>query len=176
MEDLLRKPQPPHQHSIWTMSTQKGDLSRKPQKPQQRQPKKNQREEMLCRSRKKTKMKRSSKETMRSEVSLRRAKHRERRKTLTERIEQEDQKTNQTRKGAKRRENIQQILEEFRSIKSISCIKYGRKITLIPKVKNDSGETITSRKGIANVFGELPKLSLEKKHKSLKTWKQKRTE
>ena len=27
--------------------------------------------------------------------------------------------------------------------------------TLIPKVKNDEGETITSRKGVANVFGEF---------------------
>ena len=31
----------------------------------------------------------------------------------------------------------------------------GRKGTLIPKVKNGKGETITSRKGIANVFGEF---------------------
>ena len=30
-----------------------------------------------------------------------------------------------------------------------------RATTLIPKVKNDKGETITSRKGIANVFGEI---------------------
>ena len=29
------------------------------------------------------------------------------------------------------------------------------KRTLTPKVKNDDGETITSRKGIANVFGEF---------------------
>ena len=33
--------------------------------------------------------------------------------------------------------------------------KSGRKRTLIPKVKNDKGETITSRKGLADLFGEL---------------------
>ena len=33
--------------------------------------------------------------------------------------------------------------------------KPGRKMTLIPKAKNDKGETVTSRKGVANVFGEF---------------------
>ena len=33
--------------------------------------------------------------------------------------------------------------------------KIWKKKTLIPKVKDDKGETITSRKGIANVFGEF---------------------
>ena len=51
----------------------------------------------------------------------------------------------------KRQENFQRIQEEFRGIKSTSCIKSGRKKTLIPKVKSDEGETITSRNGIANV-------------------------
>ena len=51
---------------------------------------------------------------------------------------------------------IQRILEKFRGIKSISCTKKpGTKKTLIPKVKNDRGETITSREGIANVFGDF---------------------
>ena len=61
----------------------------------------------------------------------------------------------ETQKRTKRQEKIQRNLEEFRGIKSRSCIKSGRKRTLIPKVKNDKGETITSRKGIANVFGEF---------------------
>ena len=39
----------------------------------------------------------------------------------------------------------------FRGIKSASCIKSGRKKTLIPKVKSDEGETITSRRGVANI-------------------------
>ena len=59
------------------------------------------------------------------------------------------------RKRTKRQEKTQRILQEFRGIKSISCIKSGRNGTLIPKEKNDKGETITSRKGIANVFGEF---------------------
>ena len=76
------------------------------------------------------------------------------------------------RKRAKRQEKIQQTLEEIRGIKSFSCVKTERKSTLIPKVKNDTGETITYRKGIANVFGEFySKLyaKLEKKHQCLKT-------
>ena len=67
------------------------------------------------------------------------------------------------RKRTKRKEKIQRILEEVRGIKSISYVKSGRKRTFIPKVKNDKGETITSRKGIANVFGEFySKLYAEK--------------
>ena len=58
-------------------------------------------------------------------------------------------------KRTKRQEQILWILEEFRGIKSRSCIKSGRKRTLIPKVRNDTGKTITSRKGIATVFGEF---------------------
>ena len=57
------------------------------------------------------------------------------------------------RERTKRQEKIQRILEEFRGIKSFSCTTSGRKRTVVPKVKNDKGETITSRKGIANVFG-----------------------
>ena len=57
------------------------------------------------------------------------------------------------RKRTKRQEKIQRILEEFRGIKSFSCTTSGRKRTVVPKVKNDRGETITSRKGVANVFG-----------------------
>ena len=59
------------------------------------------------------------------------------------------------RKRTIRQEKVQQILEEFRDILRISCVESGRKRSLIPKVKNDKGETITSRKGIANVFGEF---------------------
>ena len=59
------------------------------------------------------------------------------------------------RKRTKRQEKIQQILEKIRGIRRKSCIKSGRKRTLIPKVKNDKGETIRSRKEIANVFGEF---------------------
>ena len=56
---------------------------------------------------------------------------------------------------AKRKEMTQQILEQFRGIKNISQIKSAKKKTLIPKMRNAKGETVTSRKGIANVFGEF---------------------
>ena len=65
------------------------------------------------------------------------------------------QKCIRERKRTKRQEKIQQIPEEYRGIKGISRIKTGRSRTLIPKVKNDKRETITSRKGIANVLGEF---------------------
>ena len=60
---------------------------------------------------------------------------------------------NKTR--AKRKEAIQQIFETFSGIKNISQIKSARKKTLILKTKNEKGETVTSRKGIANVIGEF---------------------
>ena len=82
-------------------------------------------------------------------------------------------------KRTKRQEKIQRILEEFRGIKSRSCIKSGRKRTLIPKVKNDKGETIKSHQekelqmSLVNFAARnMPKISLEKKYKTLKTWKQ----
>ena len=40
-------------------------------------------------------------------------------------------------------------------VENISCSKSAKKRVLMPKVKNVKGDTITSRKGIANVFGEL---------------------
>ena len=58
-------------------------------------------------------------------------------------------------KRSRRQEKIQRILEAFRGIKNISNIKSAKKETLIPKVNNEKGETVTSRKGIANVFGEF---------------------
>ena len=56
---------------------------------------------------------------------------------------------------AKRIEAMKQILEKFSGIKNISQIKSARKKTLILKTKNEKGETVTSRKGSANVFGEF---------------------
>ena len=66
---------------------------------------------------------------------------------------QENQKVNQEQE--KSGERIQQILEQFGGIKNISQIKSGRKKTLIPKVKNAKGDTVTSRKEIANFFGKF---------------------
>ena len=57
------------------------------------------------------------------------------------------------RRRSRRQEKIQRILEEFKGIKNISCVMSVKKRTLIPKIKNERGETITSTKGIANIFG-----------------------
>ena len=85
-------------------------------------------------------MKGTMKETMTPEDSLRRG---ERRQTATRK------KNKTTRKDTADSGGIQ------RHQKYIMHKKFGRKRTHIPKVKNDKGETITSRKGIANVFGEF---------------------
>ena len=57
----------------------------------------------------------------------------------------------------KRQQDIQRILEDFKGVKNIPGIKSAKKRVLITKIKNEKGETITSRKGIANVFGEIYK-------------------
>ena len=54
----------------------------------------------------------------------------------------------------KRQQDIQKILEEFKGVRNIPGIKTAKKKVLITKIKNDKGECITSRKGIADVFGE----------------------
>ena len=58
-------------------------------------------------------------------------------------------------KRAKRWEKTPQILEELKGSKSISNITSARKKTLIPKIRDEKDEIITSRKGIANVFGKF---------------------
>ena len=59
------------------------------------------------------------------------------------------------RKRTKRQEKTQQILEEFRGIKSTSCIKIWTEKNAHPESENDKGETMTYRKGAANVFGKF---------------------
>ena len=61
------------------------------------------------------------------------------------------------KKRAKRQEEIQRILEDFNGIKKIPGIKSAKRRALITKIKNEKGGVITSRKGIANVFGEFYK-------------------
>ena len=46
-------------------------------------------------------------------------------------------------------------MEELKGTKNISNVKSAKKRILIPKIKNMKGETITTRKGIANVFAEV---------------------
>ena len=57
----------------------------------------------------------------------------------------------------KKQQDIQIILEDFKGVKNIPGIKSAKKSVLIIKIKNEKGETITSRKGMANVFGEFYK-------------------
>ena len=57
--------------------------------------------------------------------------------------------------GDARQQDIQRILEDFKGVKNIPGIKSATRRVLITKIKNEKGETITSRKGIANVFGEF---------------------
>ena len=55
----------------------------------------------------------------------------------------------------KRQEEIQRIPEDFKGIKNIAGIKSAERRMIIAKIKNEKGEVITSRKGIANVFREF---------------------
>ena len=55
----------------------------------------------------------------------------------------------------KRQQDIQRIFEEFKGVRNIPGIQTAKKKVLITKIKNDKGECITSRKGIADVFGEF---------------------
>ena len=57
----------------------------------------------------------------------------------------------------KRQIDIQRILEDFKGIRNIPGIKSAKKRGFITKMKNEKGECITSRKGIADVFGEFYK-------------------
>ena len=57
----------------------------------------------------------------------------------------------------KRQQDIQKILEEFKGVRNIPRIKTAKKRVLITKIKNKKGECITSRKGIADTFGEFYK-------------------
>ena len=61
------------------------------------------------------------------------------------------------KKRVKRQQVIQRILEDFKGVSNIPGIKSAKKKVLITKIKNERGEIITSRKGIANVFGEFYK-------------------
>ena len=65
----------------------------------------------------------------------------------------------------KRQQDIQRILEEFKGVRNIPGIKTAKKKVLVTKIKNDKGEYITSRKGIADVFGEVYKKLYEDNEK-----------
>ena len=68
----------------------------------------------------------------------------------------------------KRQKDIQRILEEFEEFKgvlNIPGIKTAKKRVLITKIKNEKGECITSRKGIADAYGEFYKKTLRGQRK-----------
>ena len=60
---------------------------------------------------------------------------------------------------------IQWILEDFKGERNIPGIKSAKKQVFITKIKNKKGECITSRKGIADVFGEFYNRLYEDKEK-----------
>ena len=57
----------------------------------------------------------------------------------------------------KRHHDIERVLEEFKGVRIMPRIKTAKKRVLITKIKNKEGEYITSRKGIADTFGEFYK-------------------
>ena len=66
----------------------------------------------------------------------------------------------------KRQQDIERILEEFKGVRNIPGIKTAKKrVLLITQIKNEKGECITSRKGIADTFGEFCKRLYEDSEK-----------
>ena len=61
------------------------------------------------------------------------------------------------KKRMKRQQDIERILEEFKGVRNIPRIKTAKKRVLITKIKNEKGDCIASRKGIADTFGEFYK-------------------
>ena len=61
------------------------------------------------------------------------------------------------KKRMKRQQDIARILEDFKRVRNIPRINTAKKRVLITKIKNEKGECITSRKGIADTFGEFYK-------------------
>ena len=61
------------------------------------------------------------------------------------------------REKMKRQQDIERIFEEFKGVRNIPGIKTAKKRVLITKIKNEKGECITSRKGIADAFGDFYK-------------------
>ena len=72
-------------------------------------------------------------------------------------LSKEIKKCIREKKRMKRHHDIERILEEFKGVRNIPRIKSAKKRVLITKIKNKKGECITSRKGIADTFGEYYK-------------------
>ena len=84
----------------------------------------------------------------------------QRRKDLSKRIKHASEK-----KRMKRQQDIQRILEEFKGVRNNPRDQNSKEEVLITKIKNDKGEYITCRKGIADVFGEFYKRLYEDSEK-----------
>ena len=69
------------------------------------------------------------------------------------------------KKRMKRQQDIERILEEFKGVRNIPGIKSAKKRVLITRRKNEKGECITSRKDIADAFGEFYKRLYEDSEK-----------
>ena len=65
----------------------------------------------------------------------------------------------------KRQQDIERILDKFEGVRTIPRIKTAKKRVLITRIKNEKGESITSRKGIADTFGEFYKRLYEDSEK-----------
>ena len=63
----------------------------------------------------------------------------------------------------KRQQDIERILEEFKGVRNFLGIKTAKKRVLITKIKNEKGECITSRKGLADAFGDFYKRGQRKR-------------
>ena len=85
-------------------------------------------------------------------IGLRRSTPKEEKQRLKE-VSKSIKKCIRDKKRVKRQQVIQRILEDFKGVSNIPGIKSAKKT----KIKNERGEIITSRKGIANVFGEFYK-------------------
>ena len=97
-----------------------------------------------------------SKKTWKSEDSLRRSTPIEEKQRLKE-VSKCIKNVSETKKRMKRQQDSQRILEDFKGVRNIPGIKSAKKKVLVTKIKNEKREIITSREGIANVFGEFYK-------------------
>ena len=88
----------------------------------------------------------------------------QRRETTTEGSDQTLKKCIREKKRMKRQQDIQRILEDFKGVRNTLGSKPAKKKLLITK-KNEKGECITSRKGIADTFGEFYKRLYEDKER-----------
>ena len=80
-------------------------------------------------------------------IELRRSTPKEEKQRLKE-VSKCIKKCTRDKKGMKRQQDIQRILEDFKGVRNIPGIKSAKKKVLITKIKNEKEEVITSRKGL----------------------------